>query len=138
MDSTYLLGDPADVANWGDPKLTKGGEWAPLELVVAPRYRARFMFMGIEEAVIDGAITKIYLYKHDFTHEYVNVDSTGQLFEFTGDGYVTISLADARSRLVGHLVHMIEQGLDVNYDITPALEKLGTITGLSLGKRKSM
>lgn len=131
----YLLGNPSDAANWGDPSLTKRGEWAPLELVVAPRYRARFMFMGIEEAAVGGDIAKVYLYKHDFTHEYVNVDAAGQLFEYTGDGYVSVSLEKARSRLVGHLVKMMEDGLDINYDITPALEKVGRVTGLSLRER---
>lgn len=128
----YLLGNPSDPANWGDSARTKGGQWAPLELVIAPIYRAKFMFMGIEEPDIDGKIVKVYLYKHDLTSEYVNVDADGDLYEYACPGYRRLELEEARSRLVGQLCRMLEEGLDINYDLQPALKKLREVTGLSI------
>ena len=106
MDSdNYLLGDVSDAASSGD-LASNGGEWAPLELVIAPRYRGDFMFMGTVSARVSdqgmpvGNRVDVHRYKHVFSRQYVNVDKMGQLYEWAGDdNYRSISLQDARRGL---------------------------------------
>lgn len=104
-ERNYLLGDAADF-DAGDSSLSNGGEWAPLELVVAPRYRGDFMFMGTvsarvsDQAMPVGNRVDVHRYKHVFSRQYVNVDKMGQLYEWAGDNhYRPISLQDARRGL---------------------------------------
>jgi hypothetical protein len=131
--TNYLLGgDASDAENWGDPKMTKGGKWAPLELVVAPKYRGNFMFMETVEANVGSKQVAVHLYKHDCTREYVNVDAEGKLYVWAGgDRYAELSLEEARGRLVGGLLHAIEEGVDISRDMTAAYERLAALTGIS-------
>lgn len=133
----YLLGDATDAVNWGDADLTKGGTWAPLELVVAPRYRADFMFMGTVNARIAGAVfsvgtrVEIHLYKHSCTRQYVNVDKMGRLYEWAGDdGYREVSLQEARRRFVSGLARAVESGVDIGQDMRAGYDHLTELAGL--------
>jgi hypothetical protein len=117
LRTNYLLGDPTDAANWGDPTWTKGGQWAPLELVVAPRFRGNFMFMGVVTANVGDDQVAVSLYKHDMSREYVNVDENGTIYEWVGrdNWYRALeSFDEARSRLVGVLVEAIEGGIEIS------------------------
>lgn len=131
--TNYLLGDASDTANWGDPTRTKGGKWAPLELVVAPKYRANFMFMETVDAVVGDNRVRVYLYKHDMTREYVNVDENGRLYMWAGDDtYQELSVEEARGRLVGGLVHALEEGVDISRDMSEVWQRLADLTGLAI------
>lgn len=137
MANRYLLGNVDDTANWGDPSRTRGGVWAPLERVVAPAFRANFMFMSIVNAVVGAERVDVYLYKHDLTREYVNVDLQGRLYVWAGDDrYTELPLEQARDRLIGGLLHAIENGVDISRDMRSAYEKLALLTGLSIRARE--
>lgn len=134
--TNYLLGDASDPANWGDSAFTRGGVWAPLELVVAPVFRANFMFMEIVPALVGAERIEVYLYKHDLTREYVNVDQYGRLYVWDGDErYLEIPLEQARHRLVGGLVSALESGVNISQDMRAAYERLARVTGLVTRKR---
>jgi hypothetical protein len=122
----YLIGRAEDPKNWGIPANTKGGIWAPLEKVIAPAYRANFVFMGV---VTSQSGTEISLYQHDMSHEYVNVDADGRLYEWTGPGnvYLQITLSEARFRLVSGLVRAIEEGIDISADSKAISENLNYV-----------
>lgn len=122
--------------NWRDPALTKGGDWAPLELVVAPIYRANFMFMETVTVDVAGQQVEIFLYKHDMTREYVNVDAAGNLYAYQAGGYVQTTLENAQSQLVPGLISAIDDGCDISRDMTSAYERLARLTGLDIRKTK--
>jgi hypothetical protein len=52
---------------------------APLERVLGPQLCECFMFMGRSG--------ELYLYKHVDTRRYLNLDTEGRSFRYTGSGY---------------------------------------------------
>ena len=62
-------------------------DWAPLELVIGPKLRECFMFMGRSG--------ELYLYKHIDTRRYLNVDAEGRCFRYTGNEYAPEELRKA-------------------------------------------
>lgn len=70
--------------------------WQPLEMVVTgEKTRAAFMFIGTFVA----PDMRIELYKHGLSRRYLNVDSAGNCYAYTGakdgDEYTVISRAAA-------------------------------------------
>ncbi|MCL6486475.1 MAG: hypothetical protein I4O49_20275 [Janthinobacterium lividum] len=95
------------------------------------------MFMSIVNAVVGAERVDVYLYKHDLTREYVNVDLQGRLYVWAGDDrYTELPLEQARDRLIGGLLHAIENGVDISRDMRSAYEKLALLTGLSIRARE--
>lgn len=67
-------------------------DWEPLRSVVGERHCAAFMFIAAS-ATASG--TTVYLYKHTITRRYLNLDTAGQSYRWTGSGYEPQPLADA-------------------------------------------
>lgn len=103
----YLIGNPDDPRNWGDPKTTRGGIWAPLEKVVSPAYRTQFIFM---QRLITEELVEISTYMHEPTGTLVLVDDEGQNYRWLGHGrgIVPVSVQEARTRLVAALLDAID------------------------------
>ncbi|AOZ11159.1 hypothetical protein [Cupriavidus malaysiensis] len=94
------------------------------------------MFMEIVPALVGAERIEVYLYKHDLTREYVNVDQYGRLYVWDGDErYLEIPLEQARHRLVGGLVSALESGVNISQDMRAAYERLARVTGLVTRKR---
>jgi len=66
--------------------------WEPLQAAVGSRCR-EFMFMG--------KVGPIYLYKHIWTRDYLNLDGDGHPYRFTGDGYEQIPSEKAINEVFG-------------------------------------
>ena len=62
-------------------------DWVPLELVLGPKLRECFMFMGRSG--------ELFLYKHIDTRRYLNLDGEGRCFRYTGNGYASEELRRA-------------------------------------------
>lgn len=103
----YLIGNAEDPRNWGDLKTTRGGIWAPLEKVVAPAYRAHFIF--VQRLITEGQVA-ISMYIHEPTSTLILVDDGGQNYIWLGYGMgiVPISIQEARTRLVEALLDGID------------------------------
>ncbi len=52
--------------------------WEPLECLLSQELVGQFMFMGV---FLQGN-ARIHLYKHTDTREYLNVDTSGQLYVY--------------------------------------------------------
>lgn len=65
-------------------------DWEPLQKVVGARFE-QYMFMGM---VPLGAI-RIYLYKHNMTRRYLNLDGRGGAYSCNNGTYQPISIVDA-------------------------------------------
>ena len=70
--------------------------WIPLEKALSAEQCGDFMYMG--RAVYDGK--EIELYKHVYTRRYLNIDSQGNFYCFTGSAY---SLAGKESSILACL-----------------------------------
>ncbi|AZU59762.1 hypothetical protein CFM90_26430 (plasmid) [Ralstonia solanacearum] len=91
------------------------------------------MFMETVDAVVGDNRVRVYLYKHDMTREYVNVDENGRLYMWAGDDtYQELSVEEARGRLVGGLVHALEEGVDISRDMSEVWQRLADLTGLAI------
>jgi hypothetical protein len=66
-------------------------DWVPLEQILGSELCERFMFMGRSG--------EIHLYKHIDTRRYLNLDTQGQCFRFTENGYEP----EERARAVAHV-----------------------------------
>ena len=66
-------------------------EWTPLERLLGPELCELFMYMGRSG--------EIYLYKHIDTRRYLNLDTHGQCFRYTGNGYEP----EERAKAVAHV-----------------------------------
>jgi hypothetical protein len=62
-------------------------DWAPLERVLGPQLCECFMFMGRSG--------ELYLYKHIDTRRYLNLDTQGRCFRYTGNEYAPEDLRRA-------------------------------------------
>ena len=62
-------------------------DWAPLENAIPYEWCGGFMFMGY--------VDDIRLYKHIHTRHYLNLDSKGWTYRYTGGGYVRTSFEAA-------------------------------------------
>lgn len=97
----YLVGFPSKMDD--DPKLTHGGVWAPLEQMVAPRYRSKFQF--IEKVKVGSVI--IHRYQHHVTREALNIDEAGNLYS---KAYRLLTIDEARLIMVPNLIQAIADG----------------------------
>jgi len=66
-------------------------EWTPLEQLLVSNLCEQFMYMGRS--------AEIYLYKHIDTRRYLNLDTLGQCFRYTGNGYEP----EERAKAVAHV-----------------------------------
>jgi hypothetical protein len=60
--------------------------WEPLQAAVGSKCR-EFMWMG--------RTGKVILYKHIWTRRYLNLDTDGNAYRFTGEGYEPLPLEEA-------------------------------------------
>lgn len=74
--------------------------WKPLEDVIGKARCREFMFIGQVTLVKGEGTVTIFLYKHIVTRQYLNLDEQGQSYDFTGDGYVPVSLDEAMRQVL--------------------------------------
>lgn len=86
--STRVLGE----IRVGEP------DWAPLENAIPYEWCGGFMFMGY--------VDDIRLYKHIHTRHYLNLDSKGWTYRYTGGGYVRTSFEAAIEHVFDGLAEM--------------------------------
>ena len=107
----YLIGKADDPRNWGDYRTTRGGVWSALEKIVAPAYRAQFIFM---QRLITEEQVEISMYLHEATGTMVLVDDEGQSYKWFGNGLglIQITMQEARTRLVEALLDALDREVD--------------------------
>jgi hypothetical protein len=76
---------------WAEENLGDDPDWKPLEAVLPAEWCGGFMWMN---RVVDNGVV-IELYKHGITRHYLNLDSAGSAYRWTGTGYEPMSVKEA-------------------------------------------
>lgn len=76
---------------WAEENLGDSPDWRPLETALPLEWCGGFMWMN---RVVSGGVV-IELYKHGITRRYLNIDTEGRAYEWTGEGYEPMNLEEA-------------------------------------------
>lgn len=91
QDSEQVLAISRLVDQWAEENLFGEPDWGPLEAAIPREWCGGFMWMQR----VKHRSRFIELYKHGITRRYLNLDQTGDAYEYTGKGYRRIDFENA-------------------------------------------